>query len=111
MQSVFMARWYDFDIACVILMVGSCWCESLFTYYTVVPLAFGCLYRNLCQGAMEDLEMLGGIAVSSVVGSEARVLCYCATGDVFFQFIALLRGFKSLPPVPSSLKILICFRA
>ena len=56
-ENVFMTKWYDFDIACVILMVGSCWCESLFTYYTVVPLAFGCLYRNLCQGAMEDLEM------------------------------------------------------
>ena len=78
-----MTKWYDFDIACAILMVGSCWCGSLFTYYTIVPVAFGFLYRNLCQGAMEDLEMLGGIAVSSVVGSEARVLCYCATGDVF----------------------------
>ena len=106
-QSVFMARWYDFDIACVILMVGSCWCESLFTYYTVVPLAFGFLYRNLCQEAMEDLEMWECTAVSSMVGSEARVLCYCATDDVFLQFTALLHGFKLLPPVPLSSEILI----
>ena len=46
-----------------------------------------------------------------MVGSEARVLCYCATDDVFFQFTALLHGFKSLPPVPSRSEILIGFRA
>ena len=83
---VFMTKWYDFDIACVILMVGSCWYwrESLFTYYTIVPVAFGVLYRNSCQEAMEDLEMWDCTAVSSMVVSEAKVLCYCATDDVFF---------------------------
>ena len=46
-----------------------------------------------------------------MVGSEARVLCYCATDDVFLQFTALLYGFKSLPLVPSSSEILIYFCA
>ena len=64
-------------------MVGSCRFESLFTYYTIILVAFGVLYRNSCQEAMEDLEMWDCTAVSSMVGSEARVLCYCATDDVF----------------------------
>ena len=68
----------------------------------------GVLCRNSCQEAMEDLEMWDCTAVSSMVGSEARVLCYCATDDVFLQFTALLYGFKSLPLVPSSSEILIC---
>ena len=71
-------------LACVIMMVGSCRFGSFFTYYTIILVAFGVLYRNSCQEAMEDLEMWDCTAVSSMVGSEARVLCYCATDDVFF---------------------------
>lgn len=48
-QSVFMTRWYDFDIACTILLVGSCRVESLFTCYIITLAAFGVLYRNSCQ--------------------------------------------------------------
>ena len=82
-QSVFVTKWYDSVIACAILMVGSCRFESLFTCYIITLAAFGVLYRNSCQEDMEDLEMWDCTAVSPVVGSEARVLCYCATDDVF----------------------------
>ena len=69
---------------CVCYLDG--WLMSVWEFvHTIIPVAFGVLYRNSCQEAMEDLEMWDCTAVSSMVGFEARVLCYCATDDVSFS--------------------------
>ena len=77
-----MTKWYDFDIACVILMVGSCWCESLFTYYTIVPVALGVLYRNSCglRGSVQKF-VSGSYGRSGDVRLYCRVICGWVLGQ------------------------------
>ena len=102
-----MTKWYDYGIACVILMVGSCWCESLFTYYTIIPVAFGVPYRNCVRKLWKIWRCEIVLLCHLWLGLRPEYYVTVPPMMCLFQFIALLHGFKSLLPVPSSSEILI----
>ena len=80
-QRVVMTKWYDFDIASAILMVGSCWywCESLFTYYTIVPVTFGGSVQKFMSGSYGrsgDVRLYCCVIYGWVWGQSIMLLCH-----------------------------------